>query len=298
MVAAILRAADQAWFLKAAGPIAAIDAVRPPLAEFLRGVRVDDGRPVWDLPDGWSEKPAAGMRLATIVAPGEGDAGDVEISVIGLPLAGAWDAQVRDNVNRWRKQLGLAALAPAESGSSEGGLVLFDEAGRLDTGGMTPPFAAANRQPPASPPAAPAAPPSPGADELTFDTPDGWIPRAGSAIRKASLATESGVEITAFAFPTAAPAMADPLANVNRWRGEIGLGPIDAAELDAAAESMTLAGRDATFFRLEGEEQTTLAAMTERGDRVWFFKLRGPGDAALAELEAFRAWLASIEIND
>jgi hypothetical protein len=53
----------------------------------------------WTLPQGWSELPAKGMRKATLRAPS-----GVEMSVIALAgMAGG----VLENVNRWRRQIGL-----------------------------------------------------------------------------------------------------------------------------------------------------------------------------------------------
>ena len=58
----------------------------------------------WTLPPGWAEGAGDGMRYATLKPS---VAGKVEISVVVLPgLAGGEAA----NVNRWRGQLGLAAL--------------------------------------------------------------------------------------------------------------------------------------------------------------------------------------------
>ena len=112
-------------------------------------------------------------------------------------------------------------------------------------------------------------------------------------MRKASFSTEQGAEITAFVFG-ANPEMSDPLGNINRWRREIGLSEITAEELDV--EEIDIHGSEATYVKLVGDLETTLAAMVVRGRGVWFFKLRGPGKAVEADTEAFRAWLDTIEL--
>lgn len=63
----------------------------------------------WDLPAGWTERPDEGnMRMGSFGVAGEPDA---DCSIVLLPgEAGGLDA----NVNRWRGQLGLAALSPEE----------------------------------------------------------------------------------------------------------------------------------------------------------------------------------------
>lgn len=59
----------------------------------------------WTLPAGWSAKPASGMRLATIIIPQEESSLEASITEFGGDLAG--------NINRWRGQIGLAALPAA-----------------------------------------------------------------------------------------------------------------------------------------------------------------------------------------
>lgn len=56
----------------------------------------------WTLPEGWSDKPASGMRLATILIPASGTQLNASITEFGGDLAG--------NVNRWRGQIGLPQL--------------------------------------------------------------------------------------------------------------------------------------------------------------------------------------------
>ncbi len=58
----------------------------------------------WTLPKGWAEGAGDGMRYATLKPP---VAGKVEVSVVVLPGVAGGEAA---NVNRWRGQLGLAAM--------------------------------------------------------------------------------------------------------------------------------------------------------------------------------------------
>lgn len=59
----------------------------------------------WTLPEGWTALPASGMRLATINIPSTPPL-SASITEFGGTVAG--------NVNRWRGQLGLAALPESE----------------------------------------------------------------------------------------------------------------------------------------------------------------------------------------
>jgi hypothetical protein len=58
----------------------------------------------WTLPKGWSDKPASGMRLATIIIPSETNGVSLEASITEL------GGDLLGNINRWRGQIGLPAL--------------------------------------------------------------------------------------------------------------------------------------------------------------------------------------------
>ena len=60
----------------------------------------------WTTPAGWSEVPPSSMRYASFSAPAEN--GDkIDISIVTFPGDGGSDA---DNINRWRRQMGLAPV--------------------------------------------------------------------------------------------------------------------------------------------------------------------------------------------
>jgi hypothetical protein len=59
----------------------------------------------WEIPPGWSSAPASAMRYASF-APADESGGKVDISVVTFPGDGGSDLE---NVNRWRRQIGLPA---------------------------------------------------------------------------------------------------------------------------------------------------------------------------------------------
>jgi hypothetical protein len=84
----------------------------------------------WELPKGWTEARAGGMRLATLKPP---VAGKVDVSVIVLPGAAGGEL---GNVNRWRGQIGLPPVDEAaraqlrkEVKSKAGAISLYDFSG-------------------------------------------------------------------------------------------------------------------------------------------------------------------------
>jgi len=79
------------------------DVAPPPAPE--QGLR-------WTLPKGWTEERQGGMRYATLKAPVSGRA---DASVVVLPGPAGGELM---NVNRWRGQIGLAAIDDASLASA------------------------------------------------------------------------------------------------------------------------------------------------------------------------------------
>jgi hypothetical protein len=113
MLAAIVLQADQAWFFKAVGAKLQLEPQVAAFRGLLKSVRFAEGKPQWDLPEGWRQKGGAGMRFATLeFGPAEET---VELTVIPLPIPpGDRAAYILSNVNRWRQQMNLNPLAAAE----------------------------------------------------------------------------------------------------------------------------------------------------------------------------------------
>jgi len=110
--------------------------------------------------------------------------------------------------------------------------------------------------------------------------------------------------LTVIDFPAdAGPMLSDPLANVRRWRGEVGLPALPDAELKATMTPIKIGGvtaqlvdatpsaTDATQSQIE---RATLAAMLTRGDTIWFFKLTGNRDLVAAQRNHFESFLKSV----
>ncbi len=77
------------------------------------------------------------------------------------------------------------------------------------------------------------------------------------------------------------------LANVNRWRGQVGLGEWDGSALAAESEKLSLGGETATLVDLKGPEKRILAVIVPRGERTWFYKLTAPDGLVAKERENF-----------
>src|SRR5262245_48698828 len=71
------------------------------------------------------------------------------------------------------------------------------------------------------------------AGRLKWTAPKGWKELAGSGMRVASFSVPGKAEMSVVTLPGDA---GGELANVNRWRNQIGLPPLDQKALDAAAK--------------------------------------------------------------
>ncbi len=131
---------------------------------------------------------------------------------------------------------------------------------------------------------------------LRWELPDGWKEIPSSGMRLATFVPPGGLktEATVVALPGDS---GGELANANRWRGQIGLPPTDAAGMAAARTTVaTKAGRAAVYdFTSAGPGRTRLiAAVLSAGGTTWFFKLRGDAAATESAREGFLALIKGL----
>jgi hypothetical protein len=330
MLAAVLPDGERAWFLKVNGPAEEVDSRADQIAAFLASVRLAAGKPHpdWKIPEVWQEQPGSGMRAATLLIPTS--AKPLELSVTALPWSGA-PGELLSNVNRWRGQMQLAATdeqglaeCTREIKAGDVTMTVVDLRGSM-SGGMMPPFAGgpmSNSTPPATmpeekatndlPPGHPAVVAQDTADASPFkyDAPEGWQPRPASGIRKAEFRIEDGGKtavVTAIDFPAdSPPMMSDPLANVKRWRGEVGMPTLADEEIQKTMQPLEIDGiaaisvdavPDASQPDQSQTDRGTLAAMLTRGDTIWFFKLSGDRDLVAAQRDNFQTFLKSLRFK-
>ncbi len=128
---------------------------------------------------------------------------------------------------------------------------------------------------------------APASRGLRWVTPKGWTERGADGMRAATLKPPQGGEVTVIALPGD---VGGELANVNRWRGQIGLAPMGEAELAGGRTQLhSRAGAVSVYdFTGSGTPQTRLVAGVLRASGTsWFFKLMGPQDAVAAARPAF-----------
>ncbi|MFP6900955.1 MAG: hypothetical protein VCA36_08425 [Opitutales bacterium] len=136
---------------------------------------------------------------------------------------------------------------------------------------------------------------APEAPNPEWKVPEGWEekpasgPRAATFLVKGENKAELDVSVTSFP-----GSMGGPLANLNRWRRQLGLDAIAEDQLSAHATEREVDGRSAYLVNLKNGDRGMLAVMILDEERSWFVKAMG--DAALAKSQKanFEAFLDSI----
>lgn len=169
--------------------------------------------------------------------------------------------------------------------------------------GVPPPAASAGNLPQGHPPLGGGMPgmegPSQGPLPVTWTLPKGWVSTGGTGLRAATLkpSAESPVEVSVIALAGAA---GGELANVNRWRGQIGLQPVDEKALGGMRQALKAPGGPVTVFDLtaDGKVKTRMVVGTfllPSGDS-WFFKLTGDPEPVGKAKPAFLTLLESLRL--
>jgi hypothetical protein len=159
----------------------------------------------------------------------------------------------------------------------------------------------------AMPPEALPPPPRPtGKGALRWALPKGWTETPGGGMRFATLNPPSALgaagaaplEVSVVVLPGAA---GGETANVNRWRGQIGLPALDEAAAAAARKGVrSRAGEVAVYdFTSEGQVRTRMVVglLASAQDQTWFLKLTGPEAAVARVRPAFMKCLESLRLD-
>ncbi len=309
----------------AAAPMASQPMDRAPVAP-----------PHWTVPTGWQEVPATGVRVRDLMVPGK-DGQKAEVTII--PFPGSVGTEV-DNVNRWRREIGLEPVAQ-ENVTSES-VQIGSDAGKLyDLAGAQNQTIAAvlvkdgtswffklkgdkaavvdakqtfvqflksvgfdQASAPVAETAAPTSTPTAPTAEKTgpaWDVPASWHEQEASpmVLKSFSATDESGHKavITISSFPGD---VGGTLANVNRWRRQLGLAPIEEMVLDDMSSSIDVMGGKGTTFDMTGKDVKTgqparmVAAMVPRDDSTWFYKLMGDDAVVAREKSAFVKFVQTV----
>ena len=132
------------------------------------------------------------------------------------------------------------------------------------------------------------------APTVRWETPRAWTELPADGFRVASFSA-GPAEISVVRLEGEA---GGDLANVNRWRGQIGLGPLEAGGLSSHAARISPAGRPMLLVDFEERRsgKRLVAAIWRRSGDVWFFKMSGETAAVSKAKPDFMRFLESLKI--
>jgi len=127
----------------------------------------------------------------------------------------------------------------------------------------------------------------------SWEIPAGWQEVAPSQMLLAKFligGNDGKAEVSVSAFPGDTGGV---LANVNRWRGQVGLAPVDQAEVDKAVTPLDVMGGKAMLVDVNGQNAKTgqatrlIGVIVPRDGQTWFYKMLGDPLVAEREKNAF-----------
>jgi hypothetical protein len=288
----------------------------------------------WDeIPDGWSEGEGGTMRVATFSIAGKdgGKAGEMAV----LPIPANAGLKELDLVSMWRQQLGLKAASeeelakltkPLEAGGATGKLYDISAGSAAgdsrilvgavpDKGWMwffkftgTAEVVDQERESftgflkgiefvPPQPRSRPASPPRTSVGRPDWKTPAHWEDLGAGMMQLAKFKADGEGGATEISVSRLGGAAGGIPPNVNRWRGQLGLGSVSNAEADASAKPFVVPTGEAKLVELSGESKNMTVILVSEGASTWFFKSMGSKAAVEREHAAFVEFVKSVQYN-
>jgi len=136
------------------------------------------------------------------------------------------------------------------------------------------------------------------ASGISYQTPDSWTEFPPSSIRKANFKIDNAsgtAEVSVTVFPGD---VGGTLANINRWRQQISLSPIDQASLKENISPIIISNHQGYFTKLEGNTESILGGILPFHGSTWFIKMQGDILVVEEEMDTFKSFLSSIRIED
>jgi len=171
-------------------------------------------------------------------------------------------------------------------------------------GGKVQEYEVAKEPAPAQMPALPPGHPDMSAaavPKVQYTLPGGWqeVPAGQFRVASFRIAGKDSKQADVSVVPLPGLAGSD-LDNVNRWRGQVGLGPVSELELSKLAQDVEIAGQPAKLYEqagttaASGQSLRILAAITRRDGVAWFFKMTGDDVLVVEQKPVFVEFLRSV----
>jgi hypothetical protein len=286
ILGAVVPAPGVTWFFKLAAPADRVDSAKAEVLTFFQKLRVADGQLRWTPPQGWTEEKGGAQREATLRF---GDREPkLEISIVRFQGDGGG---MLANLNRWRDQLGLEKVGEAElpalAKKLEGAAT---EVWVMDLSGPSRPGSGprAMAKPQES---TPSPHHEPTLDDIramfSFDRIPDWkenpTPSSG---RIFEFKVDDGGG-SALVTLSALQGGGDLASNVNRWRGQAGLGPLAERDIPKAAVPITFVGSEAWLVEAIGRERGIVVLASLNPQFSIFWKMDGTPSTVQSQKAAF-----------
>jgi hypothetical protein len=128
----------------------------------------------------------------------------------------------------------------------------------------------------------------------TWQVPAGWQEVPGGQFLVAKFSVSGPDNSQAAVNVSSSPGEGGGLAgNINRWRGQLGLGALAQADIDKLVTTVDCAGGKAMFVDMAGTDAKSgqsarlVGAMVPRSGQTWFYKLMGNSQAVEQQKDAF-----------
>ena len=138
-----------------------------------------------------------------------------------------------------------------------------------------------------------------------WEVPAGWreVPGGQFLVAKFNLAGEGSAQAAVNVSMSTGDG-GGLLANVNRWRQQLGLSATSETELASTAKSIQVAGGKATLVDMSGTDARTgqparvIGAIVPRSGQTWFYKLMGESKLVAGQQEAFAEFVRTVKYTD
>lgn len=303
-LAVIVPKADAVWFFKLSGPANAVAADEAKFRAFVGSAEFTADPPVkYSAPDGWRVDAGGGRSRGGIAVSRFATLRTANGNEAIITRLGPESGDVLPNVNRWRGEIGLGPIAPADLPRVAKSIEVGSAAATwvdLQAADTDPAPAIADPHLGVIPPAAPAPGAPPSAKGLKFDSPSGWRALPASGMRAAAFRIGEGDESAEVTLIPLSGPSGDETSNINRWRTELRLDELPADKLKPTIQQLPIEGKPSAYVNLLGPEnakrQQTLAVIVPRGQVTWFIKMRGSAKVVGAEREKFEAFARSLQL--
>jgi hypothetical protein len=331
MLAGMMIEAETAWTVKIVGKRDRVLSAQESVYQFARSLDFsgDPSNPTWKLPEGWKKIDVQrAFRKATFqIGDKEGEPLDVVLSELTFTNRnGDPKEYIADNVNRWRKQMGVEEvmnysvrsdgtqvmlriadlvvpfMEPVTVGSN---VMYFEKIEGAQSSSGGPPFAqamggGAGKSAPIGP-AKNENPASAVALPFDFEAPQDWKSIQGNgvtALRYEAGSGDSPPIVAVSFFPKGAVTWEN---TVSMWQDQLKTGKTTDAELAAITTELEVSNVTAKQIELLGAGEKVgeklLGVMITKDDGYWFIKMQGKSKELENQKSSFESFVASIQFR-